>query len=238
MRYMEKTSGTIKAEVTKFNKLSEMWWDKSGPMAPLHGLNSIRLPFIHSALSQAGLEPCCTRVLDVGCGAGILSESLARRGYLVDGADPAHKNIAIAREHARGNGIEVSYHEGLVEELLETNFDAILVMEVVEHVPDITQLLNQCAEKLKPGGWLFVATINRTLASFITAIIGAEYIFRMLPIGTHDWRKFVKPSEIVQGLHDFQLVEQTGIRVNPIGPRFNLTRYMGVNYMLSLRKES
>ena len=232
------TPGAIEAEVTKFNRLADTWWDKNGPMAPLHGLNAIRLPFINSTLTKAGLVPQSTRLLDVGCGAGILSESLAEKDYMVCGTDPASKNIAIARQHARENGVAVSYQEGLVEEIVDTHFDAVLVMEVVEHVPDITQLLHQCADRLKPGGWLFVATINRTLASFITAIIGAEYIFRMLPIGTHDWHQFVKPGEIIKPLNNFELVEQTGVSVNPIGPKFKLTQYMGINYMLSLRKNS
>ena len=177
-------------------------------------------------------------VLDVGCGAGILSESMASLGYQVVATDPATRNIEIAKTHAQQMGLDIDYHEGLIENLEAKTFDAILVMEVVEHVPDVQELLSECIQRLKPGGHLFVATINRTLASFVTAIVGAEYVFRMLPRGTHQWSKFVKPEEIISPLtrSDMTLLKTSGISVNPFGPRFRLTRYMGVNYMLAFKK--
>ena len=225
-------------EIAKFDKLAETWWDPRGPMAPLHGLNSLRVPFIEKILSQNLKGKEQLDVLDVGCGAGILAESLASSGYRVVATDPAVKNIKIARHHAAEMGLAIDYHEGLIEQLDFNTFDAILVMEVVEHVPDVQDLLRQCIKRLKPGGHLFIATINRTLASFIAAIVGAEYIFRMLPIGTHHWKKFVKPKEIVQLLaHEgMSLVDETGVSVNPIGPTFRLTQYMAVNYMMSFKK--
>ena len=225
-------------EITKFNNLAERWWDTSGPMAPLHGLNSLRVPFIHETLNPPSTNKPPMVVLDVGCGAGILSESMASLGYQVVATDPATRNIEIARNHAQQMSLDIDYHEGLIENLELKTFAAILVMEVVEHVPDVQELLNECIKRLKPGGYLFVATINRTLASFVTAIVGAEYVFRMLPRGTHQWRKFVKPEEIISPLSrgNMTLVKTSGIGVNPFGPRFRLTRYMGVNYMLSFKK--
>ena len=179
-------------------------------------------------------------VLDVGCGAGILSESMASLDYQVVATDPATKNIEIAKSHAQKMGLDIDYREGLIETLDLKAFDAILVMEVVEHVPDVQILLNECIKRLKPGGHLFIATINRTLASFVTAIVGAEFIFRMLPIGTHEWRKFVKPKEIISPLAErgMTIVKEAGVSVNPFGPSFALTKYMGVNYMLAFKKEN
>ena len=225
-------------EITKFNNLAERWWDTSGPMAPLHGLNSLRVPFIHETLNPTSTSRPPMDVLDVGCGAGILSESMASLGYQVVATDPAIRNIEIAKTHAQQMGLDIDYHEGLIEHLEARTFDAILVMEVVEHVPDVQELLSECIQRLKPGGHLFVATINRTLASFVTAIVGAEYVFRMLPRGTHQWSKFVKPEEIIGPLSrgNMTLIKTSGISVNPFGPRFRLTKYMGVNYMLSFKK--
>ena len=225
-------------EITKFNNLAERWWDTSGPMAPLHGLNALRVPFIHETLNATSTNRPPMDVLDVGCGAGILSESMSSLGYHVVATDPATRNIEIAKTHAQQMGLDIDYHEGLIENLEAKTFDAILVMEVVEHVPDVQELLSECIQRLKPGGHLFVATINRTLASFVTAIVGAEYVFRMLPRGTHQWSKFVKPEEIIGPLarSNMTLVKTSGISVNPFGPRFRLTRYMGVNYMLSFKK--
>jgi len=226
-------------EITKFNNLAERWWDTSGPMAPLHGLNSLRVPFIHETLNPPSTSRPTMDVLDVGCGAGILSESMASLGYHVVATDPATRNIEIAKTHAQQMGLDIDYQEGLIENLEVKTFDAILVMEVVEHVPDVQVLLSECIERLKPGGHLFVATINRTLASFVTAIVGAEYVFRMLPRGTHEWSKFVKPEEIINPLTQstMTLVKTSGISVNPFGPRFRLTRYMGGNYMLAFKKQ-
>ena len=227
-------------EIAKFNDLAEKWWDTSGPMAPLHGLNSLRVPFIHETLDPPSTNRPPMVVLDVGCGAGILSESMASLGYQVVATDPAARNIEIARNHAKQMGLDIDYHEGLIENLELKTFDAILVMEVVEHVPDVQILLNECIKRLKPGGHLFVATINRTLASFVTAIVGAEYVFRMLPRGTHEWSKFVKPEEIISPLakRGMTVVKGAGVGVNPFGPSFALTKYMGVNYMLAFKKEN
>jgi len=227
-------------EITKFDNLAERWWDTNGPMAPLHGLNSLRVPFIHETLNPPSTNRPPMVILDVGCGAGILSESMASLGYQVVATDPATRNIEIARNHAQQMGLDIDYQEGLIENLELKTFDAILVMEVVEHVPDVQELLSECIKRLKPGGHLFVATINRTLASFVTAIVGAEYIFRMLPRGTHEWSKFVKPEEIINPLNrsNMTLVRTSGISVNPFGPRFRFTGYMDVNYMLAFKKNT
>ncbi len=239
-------SSVLSNEVDQFNKLADTWWDTKGPMWPLHKLNALRAPFIlNHVRSHFGLgteeDLNGIKVLDIGCGAGILSESIAAAGATVIGVDAAERNILMATQHAKSSDLSVTYHHGTVEALESETFDVVLNMEVVEHVADVEQFLIDCAARVRPGGLMFVATINRTLYSAVTAILGAEYILGWLPKGTHRWQQFVKPAEVHEVLRgkSFSLIEQTGVAVNPIRKSMSLTGYHGGNYMLvARRKES
>jgi len=230
-------------EVARFDALAATWWDPAGPMWPLHRLNALRVPFIlHNVRRAFALEPHARldgiTVLDVGCAAGILSESLAHHGARVTGIDPARRNIEIAREHARTAGLDIDYRTGPVESLRAGRFDVVLNMEVVEHVDDLPRFMDHCCDLVRPGGMHFLATINRTPLSFLTAIVGAEYVLRWLPRGTHSWRQFVKPEELQAHLarHGFAVADRSGVRINPLSRRFSLTGFEGVNYMLAARR--
>ncbi|ETR77482.1 3-demethylubiquinone-9 3-methyltransferase [Afipia sp. P52-10] len=231
------------AEVARFSKLSEEWWDPNGKMAPLHKINPLRLGWIRdtacrkfdrnprSLTSLDGL-----RILDIGCGAGLLSEPLARLGAQVIGIDPSETNIAAAKLHADRSGVLVDYRATTVEAMnpLE-RFDIVLAMEVVEHVTDVGVFLERCAGLMKPSGMMVVSTLNRTLKSFALAIVGAEYVLRWLPRGTHQWSKFVTPAELARHLHrsKLEIAEQTGVIYTPLSDRWSLSSDMDVNYMVS-----
>ena len=231
------------AEVERFSRHAADWWDPRGPMAALHKFNPVRLGYIRDqAAARFSRDPkkldCLRglRMLDIGCGGGILSEPLARLGAQMVGADPAEDNISAARAHAEDEGIAVDYRATTAEDLAEAGerFDAVLAMEVVEHVLDVPQFVATCAEMVQPGGLLIAATLNRTLKSFVLAIVGAEYLLRWLPRGTHQWDKFVTPRELEA------TVENTGLRVtgergviyNPFADRWQLSSDVDVNYML------
>ena len=196
-------TGTVnREEVARFSRLAGQWWDPRGPMAPLHKFNPVRLAYIRDrAAAHFGRDPtrldslAGLRVLDIGCGGGILCEPLARLGANVVGADPSENNIAIARRHAAQSGLTIDYRDTTAETLAQAGetFDVVLAMEVVEHVTDVGLFIGLAATMVKPGGLLFVATLNRTAKSFALAIVGAEYILRWLPRGTHQWDKFVTP---------------------------------------------
>src|SRR5581483_11423082 len=199
------------AEVERFARHAQDWWDARGPMAALHKFNPTRIAYIRdNAAAHFDRDPkkldCLKglRVLDIGCGGGLLSEPLARLGAQVIGADPAEENIAAARAHAEESGIEVDYRATTAEALAEAGekFDVVLAMEVVEHVADVELFVNVCASMVKPGGLLIVATLNRTLKSFALAIVGAEYVLRWVPRGTHQWDKFVTPEELERAVED------------------------------------
>jgi 2-polyprenyl-6-hydroxyphenyl methylase/3-demethylubiquinone-9 3-methyltransferase len=233
-------------EVAYFENLAHRWWDAEGPFWPLHKLNAFRVDYIRERLAVAlGADPGAerpfqgVRLLDIGCGGGILSESMARLGARVTGIDVTEKNIRVARMHAERGGLEVDYRLTAAEDLAAdgAQFDAVLNMEVVEHVDRPIGFLATCGELVRPGGVMVVATINRTLAALLVAIIAAEYLLGWLPQGTHRWRKLVKPAEVKEGLGDrFQLLHRTGVRVNPFDRSFHYTRYAGVNYMMLWRK--
>jgi len=235
------------SEVARFSRLSSQWWDPEGPMAPLHKFNPVRLGYIRDRVaahferdpnrldSLAGL-----RMLDIGCGAGILSEPLARLGAAVVGADPSESNIAAAKHHAAQSGLTVDYRATTAEalEAAGESFDVVLAMEVVEHVADLGLFIDIAAEMVKPGGLMFVATINRTVKSFALAIVGAEYILRWLPRGTHQWDKFVTPNELEiaithSGLH---VTDQAGVIYNLLADRWQLSPDRDVNYMIVAEK--
>ena len=236
-------------EVERFARMAAKWWDPRGPMAPLHKLNPVRVGYIRDrATEQFGRDPkligCLKglRILDIGCGAGILSEPLARLGADMVGIDPAAENIEAARLHAGESGVAVDYRATTAESLAEAGerFDVVLAMEVVEHVVDVPAFVATCAAMVKPGGLLVMATLNRTLKSFALAIVGAEYILRWLPRGTHQWDKFVKPEELEMAIEDADLrvIGERGVIYNPLADRWQLSSDMDVNYMLAAARDS
>ncbi len=235
------------SEVERYNLLAETWWQPDGPMWPLHKLNALRAPYVVEQICQhLQMEPVTTKplqglsVLDIGCGAGLLSEALAKQGARVVGVDPSERNILIATTHAASQDLDIEYRTGSIDVLSPTEqFDVVLNMEVVEHVEDLPTFLAGCCSHTRPGGLHFVATINRTLTSWVVAIIGAEYILRWLPKGTHQWRKFVTPREAQTLLeqHAHNVVARTGVSINPLTKRYRLADYLGVNYMMTARRE-
>jgi 2-polyprenyl-6-hydroxyphenyl methylase/3-demethylubiquinone-9 3-methyltransferase len=238
-----RASTVDEAEVTRFSALAAQWWDPRGKMAVLHKFNPVRLGFIKEAACRhfgrddkrldalAGL-----RVLDIGCGGGILSEPLARLGATVVGADPSQANIAAARLHAADAGVSVDYRATTAEALADEGerFDLVLAMEVVEHVADLDLFIRRCTEMVRPGGLMITATLNRTLKSFALAIVGAEYVLRWLPRGTHQWEKFITPDELEAALerHGLAVVDETGVIYDLLADRWRLSTDMDVNYMV------
>jgi 2-polyprenyl-6-hydroxyphenyl methylase/3-demethylubiquinone-9 3-methyltransferase len=233
-------STVLPEEIKKFNQLASTWWDTAGPMWPLHRLNALRVPFIQRQVQQhLNLAAQDTlqnvSVLDVGCGGGILSESMARLGASVHGIDMAERNIYVAQQHSQGADLNLSYDVMEVQQLpADRQFDVVLNMEVVEHVDDLAGFMASCGRVTKPGGMMLVATINRTLYSLATAKIAAEYVLRWLPRGTHDWRRFVTPAESMKLLKKagFGFGQLTGVGVNPLKRNMHLTPFLGGNYML------
>jgi 2-polyprenyl-6-hydroxyphenyl methylase / 3-demethylubiquinone-9 3-methyltransferase len=231
------------AEVERFSRHAADWWDPRGPMASLHKFNPVRLAYIRDqAAACFERDPkkldCLKdlRMLDIGCGGGILSEPLARLGANMVGADPAEENIAAARAHAGQAGVAVDYRATTAEELgaAKERFDVVLAMEVVEHVTDMNTFVATCAAMVKPGGLMVAATLNRTLKSFALAIVGAEYVLRWLPRGTHQWDKFVTPVELETAIEDsgLRVTGERGVIYNPFADRWQLSSDMDVNYML------
>jgi 2-polyprenyl-6-hydroxyphenyl methylase/3-demethylubiquinone-9 3-methyltransferase len=248
MERRETQAATIdQAEVARFSRIAEQWWDPRGPMAALHKFNPVRLAYIRDrAAAHFDRNPkrldglAGLRFLDVGCGGGILAEPLARLGADIVGIDPADRNIAVARHHAAQSGLVVDYRNTSAEALAEAGeqFDAVLAMEVVEHVTDVGLFIDVAAAMVKPGGLFFVATLNRTVKSFALAIVGAEYILRWLPRGTHQWDKFVTPNELEiaiaqSGMH---ITGETGVIYNLLADRWQLSADMDVNYMVVAEK--
>jgi 2-polyprenyl-6-hydroxyphenyl methylase/3-demethylubiquinone-9 3-methyltransferase len=234
-------------EVARFERLASTWWRPDGPMRALHAMNPARLAWIRDeAVSHFRRDPAETRVLagltalDIGCGGGLLSEPLARLGAKVTGIDPAAENIGVAKAHARDGGLAIDYRAQTVEELAEAGerFDLVFAMEVVEHVADIAAFMSACAKALRPGGLLLMSTLNRTLRSFALAIIGAEYVLRWLPRGTHSWDKFVTPDELAFEMREAGLRprEARGLFFDPLHFEWHLSRDKAVNYVLSARK--
>jgi 2-polyprenyl-6-hydroxyphenyl methylase / 3-demethylubiquinone-9 3-methyltransferase len=237
------TSTVDDAEVARFSAMAEEWWDPRGKMAVLHKFNPIRLGYIRDAACKTfDRNPkqldCLNglRILDIGCGGGVLSEPLARLGAVVVGADPAERNIAVAKLHAEQSDIAVDYRATTAEALADAGerFDIVLAMEVVEHVADVKLFVRRCAEMVQPGGLMIAATINRTLKSFALAIIGAEYVLRWLPRGTHQWDKFVTPDELEIAMEraGLRTTDERGVIYNPLTDRWSLARDIDVNYMV------
>jgi 2-polyprenyl-6-hydroxyphenyl methylase / 3-demethylubiquinone-9 3-methyltransferase len=234
-------------EVARFSRVAGQWWDVHGPMAALHKFNPVRLAYIrdrcaaHFERDASRLDSLAgLRTLDIGCGGGILSEPLARLGASVVGADPSASNIAVAQNHAARSGLSIDYRNVDAEALAAARekFDVVLAMEVVEHVADLGLFIETAAEMVKPGGLLFVATLNRTIKSFALAIVGAEYILRWLPRGTHRWEKFVTPNELEIAIErgGMHVAAETGVIYNFLGDRWQLSADMDVNYMVVAEK--
>jgi 2-polyprenyl-6-hydroxyphenyl methylase/3-demethylubiquinone-9 3-methyltransferase len=232
------------AEVEQFSRLAAQWWDERGPMAMLHKFNPVRLSYIRDQVAaHFGRNPkqigCLSglRILDIGCGGGILSEPLARLGAQVVGADPSEANIEVARKHAGLVDLRIDYRAVTAEALADKNerFDVVLALEVVEHVADVDLFVKRCGEMVRPNGMLIAATINRTLKSLLLAKIGAEYVLRWLPRGTHQWDKFVTPAELDAALQKagLKVVDERGVVYRVMADSWVLSDDMDVNYMLS-----
>lgn len=235
------------SEVARYRALAAMWWQPDGKLWPLHVLNRLRTEYIRDELCRSlGRDSTVDRplsglrLLDIGCGGGLLSEAMARLGADVLGVDVVDSNIAVARQHAADQGLAVTYELHTAEALAERGetFDVILNMEVVEHVADLSAFMHSVHRMVRPGGHTFVATINRNPLSWVVAIAGAEYIFRILPRGTHQWRRFVKPAETrsLFARDGLEEVSRTGVKVNPLNRKMWLSRSMSVNYMLLARR--
>lgn len=234
-------------EIAKFEAMAEAWWDPEGSFKPLHQFNPVRIRYIRDVACAhfGGREASATplsglSLLDVGCGGGLLTEPMARMGAVAAGIDASEKNVAIAALHAKREGLDIPYTATSAEALAEkgAQYDIVLAMEIVEHVADVEVFLTACAAMVKPGGLLFLATLNRTAKSFATAIVGAEYVMRWLPRGTHEWKKFVRPSEIERVLRaqELRIKEMTGVQYHPLKRTWSLSRDMAVNYMLVAEK--
>ncbi|MGH6948342.1 MAG: bifunctional 2-polyprenyl-6-hydroxyphenol methylase/3-demethylubiquinol 3-O-methyltransferase UbiG [Kiloniellales bacterium] len=231
------------AEIEKFERLAAQWWDPEGKFRPLHRFNPARLTFIRDRLAaHLGRDPEDERplvglkLLDLGCGGGLLAEPLTRLGARVTGIDAAEKNIAVARLHAEQQRLDIDYRHATAEELAARGeiFDAVLNMEVVEHVADVTAFMTAAGALVRPDGLMVAATLNRTAKAFFLAVVGAEYVLRWLPRGTHDWRRFLKPSELEVVLRSagLEMTELTGVVYNPLGDSWHLApRDLDVNYM-------
>lgn len=236
-------------EVQYYAELADRWWDPAGPFWPLHRLNALRVRYLRGKLSSmlgkdhASAEPLSgVRLIDIGCGGGILSESMTRLGAEVTGIDVVEKNIHVARHHSWEQGLDIDYRLVAASELSasESTFDVVLNMEVVEHVADLPSFMAHTCSLVRPGGIMVIATINRTWLSYLFAILGAEYILRWLPRGTHRWWQFPKPRELEQLLraNDLRVQEKVGVKINPISKKFSLTPLDFVNYMILARKRA
>ncbi len=224
------------AELARFNALAARWWDENSEFRPLHRINPHRLAWIDSLVALDGKA-----VLDVGCGGGILAESMARRGAQVSGIDLADKALQVARKHAHDHGVPMLYASSSAEDWANTHaaqYDVVTCMEMLEHVPDPDAVVAACSAMVKPGGWVFFSTINRNVLSYLTAIVAVERVLRILPVGTHHYRRLIKPRELSAMAVRQQLVlrEQRGLGYNPLTQRFRLHKFTGIAYLLAFQK--
>lgn len=220
------------AEIAKFEALARRWWDLEGEFRPLHDINPLRLNYIEKRAALVG-----QKLLDVGCGGGILSEGMSHRGAIVTGIDMGEAPLQVARLHAMESELEIDYIKITVEEYAEAHageFDVVTCLEMLEHVPSPESVILSCRKLLKPGGNLFLSTINRNPKAYLSAIIGAEYVLKILPKGTHDFAKLIRPSELARWIRQsgFELVDITGMAFNPLTNRYRLTSNSDVNYLV------
>jgi 2-polyprenyl-6-hydroxyphenyl methylase/3-demethylubiquinone-9 3-methyltransferase len=233
--------GTVSAaETAKFGALADRWWDPEGPMRPLHRMNPLRTGWIAERVVRAGLAWPGLRLLDVGCGAGLAAEDFARRGASVTGIDASAEAIAAARLHAEQGGVAIDYRIAAPEDLAAEGavFDVVVALEVIEHVADRDAFLAALAALTRPGGLVFLSTLNRTVRSFLLAKLGAEYLLRLLPVGTHDWRAFVTPAELARALRraGLTVTDSAGMTMNPLTGAWRESRDLSVNYLVAARR--
>jgi 2-polyprenyl-6-hydroxyphenyl methylase/3-demethylubiquinone-9 3-methyltransferase len=247
MRSAETQSTVDPVEVAKFERMAAEWWDADGPFGPLHKLNPARLGYVRDRICaefnrdpKLGRPFAGLRIVDIGCGGGLIAEPMARLGATVTGIDPAAANIEVARLHAAQGRLAIDYRAMSAEALAAAgpNFDVVLALEVIEHVTDRDAFLVACAALMKPGGLLILATINRTAKAFALAIVGAEYLLRWLPRGTHHYEQLVRPAELAAAIDRAGLVvrDRTGITYNPLTDRWSRSGDLGVNYMMAATK--
>ena len=232
------TMNVDREEIAKFEALASRWWDKSSEFKPLHDINPLRVNYIDERASLAG-----KKVLDVGCGGGILSEAMAFRGASVKGIDMGEAPLSVAQLHSLESGVDVQYQQITAEEIAEQeagSYDVVTCLEMLEHVPSPASVIKACTKLLKPGGHLFLSTINRNPKSYLFAIIGAEHILKMLPKGTHEYKKFIKPSELGNYVRQagLEMKELTGMTYNPLIKEYKLGRDVDVNYLMHTIKPS
>ena len=234
-----------KKEIEKFSKIAEEWWNPNGNFKPLHKFNPIRISYIKEniiksfKLNQKKPPLKDIKILDIGCGGGLLSEPMSRLGAKVTAIDASEKNIAVAKLHAKKNNLKINYICTSPENLkIKDKFDVILNMEIVEHVEDVNFFLKSCSKLLKKSGLMFVATLNKTLKSYAFAIVGAEYILRWLPIGTHEWEKFLKPEELIsiQKNYSLNLEKLDGMKFNIFADKWSISEDKSINYIAKFRK--
>lgn len=234
------------AEIARFNALAETWWDPEGPMKPLHRINPVRLKWFKRVLAdhfkrdEAALRPFeGLRLLDVGCGGGLVTEPMARMGFAATGIDLAEKNVEAAKIHAEKSGVAVTYAVRAIEEVPQDEaVDCLCLLEVVEHVPDVAAMVKEAAQRIRPGGILLASTLNRTLKAYALAIVGAEYVLRWLPKGTHEWKKFVTPEELSDAMREAGLIPLApeGMVFNPLTNSWKMSHDCEVNYYMAAIK--
>ena len=230
------TDNVDQAELAKFNSLASRWWDEEGEFGSLHEINPLRLDWIRQHVKLAG-----RKAVDIGCGGGILAESLAASNATVTGIDMAEGPLAVARLHQHESGAEIDYRQSTAEALAEkepAHYDVVTCLEMLEHVPDPSRVIQSCAELVKPGGHVFFSTINRNPKSFLFAIVGAEYVLKLLPGGTHEYAKFIRPSELEEWARNagLELRASIGMHYNPLTKEYSLGPNLDVNYLMYFRR--
>jgi len=240
-----KTNTINKLEIKKFNKLAKEWWNPEGSFKPLHKFNPIRIKYIkdsiiqHFNIKSKKLPLKNISVLDVGCGGGLISVPMKRLGADVVGIDASKNNINVAKNYSNKKNLKIKYLCSSPEKLkIKKKFDVLLMLEIIEHVDDINFFIQQSTKFLKKNGLMFIATLNKTLKSYVFAIVGAEYVLNWLPIGTHDWQKFVKPDELIDIAKNYKLnlVDISGLKFNPLFDKWNITNDKSVNYIANFKK--